>query len=301
MKILVTGATGLVGKKIIQQLLQNGLKINYLTTSTNKIQDQPNYKGFYWNPKTNEINEKCLLGVYAIIHLAGASIAEKWTDAYKEEILQSRVLSSKLLYETLKNNNHQVEQIISASAIGIYPDSLDAVYDEGFKDFNISFLSHVVVKWEQAVKEIEKLNVKVCLLRIGLVLSKEGGALPKIMQPAKLGLGAAFGSGEQWQSWIHINDLCKMFIFSLEKGLEGNYNAVAPEPVTNYELSKSVSKVLKRPFFLPNIPKFVMKFLLGEMHILLFESQNVDSKKIQNQGFNFEYKFLLPALKDLLQ
>jgi uncharacterized protein len=301
MKVLITGATGLVGKKITEHLLQKGLKINYLTTNRNKIQNESNATGFYWNPSTGEIDEQCLSGVYAIIHLAGATIAEKWTTAYKEEILQSRILSSQLLYYTLKKNNHQVEQVISASAIGIYPDSLDALYDEDFKDFNTSFLSHVVVKWEQAVKEIETLNIKVCSLRIGLVLSKEGGALPKIIQPARFGLGAAFGSGEQWQSWIHINDLCKMFVYALEKGLEGNYNAVAPVPVTNNELSKTVSKVLKRPFFLPNIPKFVMKFLLGEMHILLFESQNVNSKKIQSQGFNFEYKFLLPALKDLLK
>lgn len=300
MKVLITGATGLVGNEICSLLLQNGIKVNYLTTSKSKIEHQANYNGFFWNPTTGIIDENCLLDVTTIIHLAGASIAKKWTPTYKEEIIESRVLSSNLLYKTLKNNPHEVKQFISASAIGIYPDSLENFYTEDFKDFNNSFLSNVVVKWEDAVSQIERLNIKVCKLRIGLVLSEFGGALAEIIKPTQLGLGAAFGTGKQYQSWIHIHDLANLFLFALQNNLDGVYNAVSPTPVTNHELCKITAKTLKKPFFLPNIPKFIMKIVLGEMHTLLFESQNVSSKKIEKAGFQFEYKSIYSALQQLL-
>ncbi|WP_310554401.1 TIGR01777 family oxidoreductase [Flavobacterium sp.] len=301
MKVLITGATGLIGKQISELLLQNGIKIHYLTTSKNKIQHQPNYSGFYWNPQTGIIDENCLLGVTAIINLAGASIAKRWTLKYKQEIIESRVLSSNLLFKVLKENPHQVEQFISASAIGIYPDSLNHFYIEDFHDFNNSFLSNVVHKWEESVDQIERLKIKVCKLRIGLVLSTLGGALPEIIKPTKLGLGAAFGSGKQKQSWIHIHDLANMFLFALQNNLSGVYNAVGPIPVTNNELSEVVARTLDKPYFLPNIPKFIMKLVLGEMHTLLFESQDVSSEKIAKAGFQFEFKTIHTALNDLLK
>jgi uncharacterized protein len=300
MKILITGATGLVGKEVTGLLLQNGIKVNYLTTSKNKIQHQLNYNGFYWNPASGVIDESCLIGVTAIIHLAGASISKRWTKAYKQEIIESRVLSANLLFNTLKNNPHQVEQFVSASAIGVYPNSLKSFYTEDFQDFEDSFLSNVVLKWEEAVNQIERLNIKVCKLRLGLVLSVNGGALAEILKPTKLGLGAAFGSGKQMQSWIHIHDLASLFLFALEQGLEGVYNAVAPTPVDNNELSKQVATTLDKPFFMPNIPKFIMKIVLGEMHSLLFESQNVSSKKIEKEGFEFQFKTINTSLNDLL-
>jgi uncharacterized protein len=300
MKILITGATGLVGKEVTGLLLQNGIKVNYLTTSKNKIQHQLNFNGFYWNPASGVIDESCLIGVTAIIHLAGASISKRWTKAYKQEIIESRVLSANLLFNTLKNNPHQVEQFVSASAIGVYPNSLKSFYTEDFQDFEDSFLSNVVLKWEDAVNQIERLNIKVCKLRLGLVLSVNGGALAEILKPTKLGLGAAFGSGKQMQSWIHIHDLASLFLFALEQGLEGVYNAVAPTPIDNQELSKQVAVVLDKPFFMPNIPKIIMKLVLGEMHTLLFESQNVSSKKIEKEGFEFQFKTINTSLNDLL-
>jgi uncharacterized protein len=301
MKVLVTGATGLIGSEICKLLLQNGIKVNYLTTSKNKISQEQNYNGFYWNPNTGVIDENCFLDVTTIIHLAGASIAKRWTPAYKEEIIESRVLSSNLLFKTLKNNPHQVKQFISASAIGIYPDSLDNFYDEDFKNFNNSFLTNVVVKWEEAVNQIERLNIIVCKIRIGLVLSNKGGALAEIVKTTKLGLGAAFGSGKQLQSWIHISDLANIFIFAAQNNLKGVFNAVAPQPVTNKVLSQETAIALQKPFFLPNIPKFFMKIVLGEMHTLLFESQNVSSNKIQQQGFVFKFNNIKNALANLLK
>jgi uncharacterized protein len=300
MKILITGATGLVGKEITSLLLQNGIKVNYLTTSKSKIEHQLNFNGFYWNPASGVIDESCLIGVTAIIHLAGASISKRWTSTYKQEIIESRVLSTNLLFSALKSNPHQVEQFISASAIGIYPNSLKNFYTEDFQKFEDSFLSNVVLKWEDAVNQIERLDIKVCKLRLGLVLSTNGGALAEILKPTRLGFGAAFGSGKQMQSWIHIHDLANMFLFALEKGLEGVYNAVAPAPINNQELSKQVALVLDKPFFMPNIPKFMMKLVLGEMHTLLFESQNVSSKKIEQEGFDFQFKTIHTCLNDLL-
>jgi uncharacterized protein len=300
MKVLITGATGLVGSELSNLLLQNGIKINYLTTSKNKVQHQPNYQGFYWDPQAGVIDENCLIGVTAIIHLAGSSIAKRWTPKYKQEIIESRFLTTNLLYSALKNYPHEVKHFISASAIGIYPSSLSEYYTENFSEFKNTFLSNVVIKWEESVSQIQRLNIEVCKVRIGLVLSAKGGVLQQIVRPTRLGLGASFGSGKQIMSWIHIHDLANIFLFILQNKLSGVYNAVAPSPVSNHEFSLSVAKTLGKPFFLPNIPEFLMDFLLGEMHILLFESQNGSAEKIRNKGYQFEFEKLNDALQSLL-
>ncbi|WP_264543233.1 MULTISPECIES: TIGR01777 family oxidoreductase [Flavobacterium] len=301
MKVLITGATGLVGKEVVDLLLQNGVKINYLTTSKNKIQYQPNYNGFYWNPETGIIDENCLIGVRVIINLAGSSIAQKWTSKNKEDILESRILSANLLYNTLKHNPHNVTQIISASAIGIYPSHPTHLYTEDFTQFTDTFLSNVVLKWEDSINQIERLGIKVCKLRIGLVLSKYGGVLSQMVKPIKMGMGAPFGSGMQMQSWIHIKDLAEIFLFVMNQHLKGAYNAVAPNPVTNKELIKAIAETCDVPLLLPNIPKFMLKLLLGEMHTLLLDSQNVSSNKIQAEGFHFQFNSVDSALEQILK
>ena len=301
MRVLITGATGLIGNKIVQLCLKNDIKVSYLSTSKSKIQNKENYQGFYWNPKTLEIDKKCLENVDAIIHLAGATISKRWTESYKKEILNSRKVTTQLLFSTLVAEDHDVKQIISASAIGIYPDSLVNYYDEDYNDINeTSFLSKVVKVWEQEVDAFSKLGIMVSKVRIGLVLAKDDGALPQMVKPIKMGVGAAFGSGEQWQSWIHNTDLANLFLYVLQRKLNGVYNGVAPNPITNQELTKTIASVLNKPLFLPNIPKFVMKLVLGEMHKLLFESQRVSSKKIEDKGFDFKYNNLKPALENLL-
>lgn len=297
MKVLITGATGLVGSEIVSLLLKNGISINYLTTSKDKIQDKPNYKGFYWKPESGEIDEYCIDDVDAIIHLAGASISKRWTEAYKKEIIDSRVQSTVTLYTLLKNKINNVHHFISASAIGIYPDSLEKVYSEDETQFDDSFLSNVVQQWEAAADTIAQLNIKVSKVRTGLVLSARGGALPAISGPIKYGFGAAFGSGKQMQSWIHLDDLAGVYAYIFNNELEGVYNAVAPHPVSNKTLVKQAANVMDKPLFMPNIPKFVMKALLGEMHTLLFDSQNVSAKKIISEGYQFKYLSLEKALK----
>ncbi|WP_375238946.1 TIGR01777 family oxidoreductase [Aurantibacter sp.] len=300
-KVLITGATGLVGKEIVKQCFEQKYSVHYLTTSKAKIVSKKNYQGFYWNPSKNEIDISCLEGVTTIIHLAGASIAQRWTDKNKINILKSRVESASILFNLLKNQSHQVEQFISASAIGIYPHSLINFYSENTKEKSTSFLGQVVSEWEKSANQFTKLDIKVSKVRVGLVLDVEEGALPKIVNPIKFGLGSAFGSGKQWQSWIHKTDVAGIFMYILNNRLKGVFNAVAPNPITNKELTKQLAKLLKRSLFLPNIPKFVMKLILGEMHILLFESQRVNSKKIEDLGYQFKYYCIKPALENLLK
>ncbi len=300
MRVLITGATGLVGQEVVKLCHEKDIAVNYLTTSKSKIKGQKNYQGFYWNPKTQDIDKTCFKNVDAIIHLAGATVSKRWTIDYKKEILSSRIDGTQLLINALKGEMHTITQIVSASAIGIYPDSLINYYDEAFNDFDDSFLSDVVQKWEGVVDGFSKLNIAVSKIRIGLVLSNNGGALIEMVKPIRFGLGSAFGNGKQWQSWIHIKDLAHLFLYVLEYKLIGVYNGVAPNPVTNMELTKSIAKALKKPLFLPNIPKFFMKLVLGEMHTLLFGSQRVSSKKIENKGFQFKEYHLQSALKDLL-
>ncbi|MFV9550485.1 TIGR01777 family oxidoreductase [Algibacter sp. PT7-4] len=302
MRVLITGATGLVGQEIVKLCQESNIKVNYLTTSKSKLIQEENYKGFYWNPKTNEIDTNCFTGVNTIIHLAGATVSKRWTTGYKQEIISSRKNTTALLVNSLKAiNNHDVKQVISASAIGVYPDSLTNYYDQSHTQISASFLGQVVAAWEEAVNAFSILNIAVSKIRIGLVLANNGGALTEIVKPVKFGFGAAFGSGKQWQSWIHIHDLANMFLYVLKYKLKGVYNGVAPNPVTNTELTKTVANVLNKPLFMPNIPKFFMKLILGDMHALLFESQRVSSKKIVDKGFFFKYNYLEPALNSLLK
>ena len=300
MKVLITGATGLVGQELVAQCLAKGYTVNFLTTSKKKLVSQPNYQGFYWNPKAGEIDEKCLMDVSVIINLAGASISKRWTSSYKKEVLESRIDTLNTLYQVLdKSKEHQVTSLISASAIGIYPNSVDHYYDEEETAVDDSFLGEVVLAWEKKANEFKTLNLRVSKARIGLVMSADGGALPEIAKPIKYYAGAAFGSGEQWQSWIHISDLARMFLFIAESNLKGVFNGVSPNPVTNNRLVKEIAKILEKPLFLPNIPKFVMQTILGEMSYILFASQRVSSKKIEEEGFVFEHPNICNALENI--
>lgn len=301
MKVLITGATGLIGHELISILLKNNIEVNYLTTSRNKLINNINQTGFYWNPSTGEIDENAFNNVYVIVHLAGATVAKRWTSAYKKEILDSRVETTRLLYKTLEKINHQVTQIISASAIGIYPDSLNKVYHETDTEVDDSFLGNVVERWEEEVNQFEKLNILVAKIRIGLVLAKNGGALQEMVKPIKFGVGSPFGSGKHYQSWIHIQDLVAIFYHVIEHKRSGIYNGVSPYPVTNEVLTKAIAKTVNKPLFMPNIPQFVMKLILGEMSQLLFSSQHVSCRKLLDENFQFKYASLEKALHDLLK
>lgn len=300
MKILITGATGLIGTSLIKLLQQNKIEIHYLTTSKHKIKNNHNFKGFYWNPSQEEIDPKSLEGVDAIIHLAGATITKRWTTNYKKEIISSRTISSNLLFRTLKNNPNQIKQLISASATGVYADSFSKIYTENETQKNHSFLANVVQNWEQNIDQFENIGIQVCKLRTGIVLAQNGGALPEMIKPIKLGLGAAFGTGKQIQSWIHVDDLTKMYWYAVQNKWNGVYNAVAPTPITNQLLTQKIASRLHKKLLLPHIPKFVMQLVLGEMCNILYDSQSVSAQKAINSGFEFEYKTIDEALTNLI-
>lgn len=299
MRILITGATGLVGNELVSLLLGKGIGVHYLTTSKDKIESRPNCTGFYWNPDKGYIDENALIGVEAIIHLAGATISRRWTDSYKQEIIESRIFTANLLFNLLKKHPHEVKQIVSASAIGIYKSSFSKIYREDATETDEGFLGHVVKKWEESIDKFQILGLKVCKIRTGLVLSGKGGALPQMAKPIRWGVGSSFGSGKQFQSWIHLEDLARVYLFAVQHSLEGVYNATAPNPVTNKDLVKMIAKRLRKPLFMPNVPKFLMKLVLGEMHELLFSSQNVNSEKLRNAGFDFKYNPLSEALDEI--
>jgi uncharacterized protein (TIGR01777 family) len=299
MKVLITGATGLIGNELVVLLLQNGVSIHYLTTSKKKIENQPNYKGFYWNPEQGNIDENCLMGVDAIIHLAGATISKRWTKSYKQEIIESRLFSSAVLFKALKNHPNQVKQIVSASGTAIYPNNDKVIYNENITEIDNSFLGNVVLKWEESVDKFKSLGLKVCKLRTGIVLSNKGGALIEMARPIEMGIGSPFGTGKQMQSWIHIHDIAALYFFAISNDLEGVYNAVSPNPVSNEKLTMAIATVLRKPLFMPKIPKFMMKLLLGEMHELLFENRNISSQKIIEKGFVFKYMTIENALENI--
>jgi len=300
MKVLITGATGLIGTKLVAELLQQNISLNYLSTSKAKIVEKPNYHGFYWNPSKGIIDQNAFQEIDVIVHLAGSPIINRWTEKNKKEIIESRTVSAQLLLDTLKKIPNQIKHYVSASAIGIYPDSFDKLWTENDIVVAPNFPGEVVAKWEASADKFKTLNINVCKLRTGLVLSNKSGFLVEMARPIKLGLGAPLGSGRQMQSWIHIDDLIQIYVSAIKYSWEGAYNAVAPNPVTNKELIKAIAKKMKKPLFMPNVPRWIMKLVLGEMHIMLFLSQYVSAEKVISKGFTFKYEFLEPALDDLL-
>ncbi len=297
MTVLITGATGLVGTAIVTQCHNNNVAVNYLTTSKSKITHNDNYKGFYWNPDTNDIDLDCFQGVSAVINLAGASISKRWTDSYKKVILSSRINALDTLHGALKKiDTSAIKSFVSASAIGIYPDSLTKFYEEDKQIQIKGFLAEVVYAWENEIERFNEFGFSIAKIRIGLVLSNKGGALPEMVKPIKLYAGAPFGSGEQWQSWIYITDLARMFLFAIENELNGVFNGVAPNPLTNNKLTKKIAEALNTSILIAKIPAWVLKLLLGEMAILLLSSQRVSHKKIAQEGFVFEYQNIYKVL-----
>lgn len=301
MKILITGATGMIGGELVSKFHELGVAINYLTTAKDKIEKREEYQGFYWNPSQQEIDLDCFKDVSVIINLVGANVASRWTSTYKQEIIDSRVQSAQTLMKGLQAIDHQIEYLISASAIGVYPDSLTKLYEEDETKLNDEFIGAVVQQWEKSVNKFKDLGIKVAKLRIGLVLSDQGGALEKMKQPIDYYAGAPLGSGNQWQSWIHVDDLCEMFIHCIKEQEEGVFNAVAPNPVNNKELTLAIAKTLNKPIILPNVPAFVLKLMLGEMASIVLSSQYVSCKKIESTGFQFTYTYLNNALDNLLR
>ncbi len=266
------------------------------------IQKENAYIKLYeWNVKAQTIEGEAIKNADYVIHLAGAGVAdESWTATRKREIMESRTLSTKLLADKIATVPNHIKAFISASAIGYYGlDTGNTWQYEGMETKANDFLANVVKAWESEILKIK--DKRVVALRIGVVLSKKGGALEKMSQPVRLYAGAALGSGLQYISWIHIADLCQLFVKAIEdEKMTGIYNAVAPQPVTNEVLTKAIGKVLGKPILPINVPTFALKLLLGEMAAIVIGGNRVSAEKAEATGFQFQFKEIHQALKDLL-
>ena len=295
--ILITGGNGLLGKQLTAKLLEKGYSVCHLSRS---LRNQEDVKTFIWDIKKGTIDPDCIKGVDAIIHLAGAGIAdEKWSDERKRELLETRTKSIGLIYNLLKTKQHQVTSVISASATGYYGDSGDKLMTEESPS-GTDFLAECCRKWEQAVDEAVTMELRVVKFRTGVVLTELGGALPKLAAPIKFGFGTVLGSGRQWTPWIHYQDVIDMYVMAVENGgLTGVYNMVAPFPVTNEELTHAVANALDKPLWLPHVPALVLKMVLGEMSSVVLNSNKVSPQKIEKEGFHFQFLTIDEALKDI--
>lgn len=296
--ILITGASGLVGTRLTELLLMKGYSVSHLGRSRKEGQ----VKSFVWNLDEFVIEPEALKDINTIIHLAGAGVVDKrWTGNRKKEILESRIKSSALLYKELKNRQYPLASFISASAIGYYGfDDNDNLLTEQSMPGN-DFLADVTKKWEEEVDQINSLGTRVVKLRIGIVLSEKGGVLKEMVKPIKLFVGSPLGTGRQNVSWIHLDDLCGMFIKAVEDNqLHGTYNATGPYAVTNREMTEAIAKILNKPLFMPAIPAFMLKLIMGEMADIILGGNKVSSEKIQREGFKFQYTNLEEALENLL-
>lgn len=300
MNILITGATGLIGSELVNFLLAQNHTVHYLTTSKNKVKTTQNLKGFYWNIDRKIIDENCIKGVNVIVHLAGASINQRWTKSYKEQIIQSRVQSAALLYKLLKNSNHIVNHFISASGTAIYPESFDTHYNEDSQETDNRFLADVVQQWEQAANSFTEFGITVTKVRTGVVFASQNSALQEIVKPIKMGFAAALGNGKQLLSWIHIKDLVNVYYYIINHKVEGVVNAVSPNPISNKNLTQQLAHHLKTPYFLPNVPQFLLKIVLGERSIIALKSEKIQPKKLLQLNFHFTYPTVREALNDVL-
>jgi len=292
-KFLITGASGLVGSQLTEMLLQKGYQVVHVSRTKRA-------GTFVWDVNRQEFDTEALNGVDVIINLAGAGVADKrWTDSRKRELLESRTKSLALLYKTLSTTNHQVTAVISASAIGYYGFTGDEVFTEDNKP-GTDFLANLTQQWEAEADKLNTLNIRTVKLRIGIVLSDKGGALIEMAKPVRMFAGSPLGSGKQNLSWIHIEDLCAMFLkAATDETLRGAYNAVSGDWVTNKEMTLAIGKVLNRPVWLPNVPAFVLKVMLGEMANIVLQGSKVSADKVKQTGFNFTYTKLDDALHSL--
>jgi len=297
-KILITGGSGMIGSRLTSLLIEKGYEVAHLGRS----KKDNGIKTFIWDPQRNEIEKGALLNVDVIIHLAGAGIADKrWDAKRKKEILLSRTQTTRLLKEALARENHHVSVFLSASGISYYglvdPGRAFVESDPPAADF----MAQVAAAWEKEVDELGMEGMRIVKIRTGVVLSRTGGALNKLAMPVKFYVGAPLGSGKQIVNWIHIDDLCRIYLQAIDDpGLQGPYNGVAPHPVTNEALTRMIAETLKRPLWMPRVPGFFVKLIAGEVAEVVLNGGKISAEKIENAGFDFQFKTIGAALEDLL-
>jgi uncharacterized protein (TIGR01777 family) len=293
MKILISGSTGFIGSRLVPLLQASGHEVTRLV----RFSDQA---GLHWDPYKKQVDLGRMEGYDVFVNLSGESISGRWLPAKRKKIMDSRVLTGQFFCECIGALRNPPKAFISASAIGYYGNRRDEELTES-SVFGAGFLVEVTKAWEAAMKPIEKMDIRVVNVRTGLVLSPEGGALKQLLPPFKMGVGGVVGSGKQWWSWIALNDLLRIYQYSIENNeIKGVVNAVAPHPLTNKDFVKTLGKVLHRPSIFP-LPAFVVKLIFGDMgQELLLEGQKVIPKKLMDAGFGFEQTELETALKSML-
>lgn len=304
-RILITGGTGLIGKALTKMLIVKGHEIIILTRKIPPgAGEQTGVSYALWDVNAGNIDKNAVGAADYIIHLSGANVAEKrWTKKRKTEILESRTKSGALLVKTLTETTNNIKAVISSSAIGWYgPDTAESK-KTGFKETDASdesFLGNTCLEWEQSLEPLKKLSKRLVHIRTGIVLANEAGAFAEFKKPLRFGIAAILGNGEQVISWIHIEDICRMYLFAIENEITGVYNGVAPTPVTNKALVLQLAKKLRNSFYIPvHIPVFLLKLVLGEMSIEVLKSTTVSADKIRIEGFKFLYPSLDAALVEL--
>jgi uncharacterized protein len=305
--VLITGGTGMIGKRLSQLLVEKNYDVIVLRRNNQSSIENHQSKISYanWNVEKSLIDKDAIAKADFIIHLAGANVAEKrWTEKRKKEIVESRTKSSALIIDALKNFENKVETIVSASAVGWYGEDNDESLKDGFKENAIpakDFLAETCRLWEESVHPVEAFGKRLVKLRTGIVLSNEGGAITEFKKPLKAGVAAILGNGKQMISWIHVDDICRMYIYAMEnENVRGSYNAVAPKPVNNKTLTIELAKKISgKNFISMHVPAFVLKIMLGEMSIEVLKGATVSCDKIKDAGFTFLYPSIESALQPL--
>jgi len=298
MNVLITGGSGMIGTRLTELLIQAGHQVSHL----GRTKRSGGLNSFVWNVDRHEIDPRAFDNIDAIVHLAGAGIGDKrWTKKRKNEILDSRVNSTRLLHDELKTRNHAVRTFVAASAMGYYGfENPQEVFTEDSAPGK-DFLAQVTDRWEREADTLNDLGLRLVKVRTGHVLSNDGGVLKELLRPIMLYAGAPLGSGNQFLSWIHIDDFCKMCLYILqEEKMHGVYNAAAPNPVSNKNLILEIARKKNKNFFITmRVPSFVLKTVLGEMSVEILKSTTVSTGKIQGMGFQFTYPSIEEAIDQL--
>ena len=300
--ILITGGSGLVGRKLSRLLIEKGYKVIWLSRERYVKAEIPRYR---WDYQRNEIDKEAVEQADVIIHLAGSNLGEdSWTRQKKQSIVESRVQTAQLLLDTLKSMDKKIDAFISASAIGFYGvKTTDKIFTEEDASVESDFLSRTCRKWEDAAFRFQQeLDVRTVALRTAFVISKNSDAFRKMVLPTRFGLGAPIGSGNQYMSWIHIEDLCQLYLKAIEDtSMQGAYNAVAPEFINNADFMHALAKVMRRPFFMPHVPAFFMRLIMGEAADMILGGSRISAQKIQDAGYEFQYDTSEKAFKASLK
>lgn len=300
-KILVTGGTGFIGRKVCDTLHNKDYDVNIVSRNPEKAKSELGQLGEIhgWNPETEQLPTEAISDAKAVIHLAGETISGRWNSEKKRRIRDSRVLSTRNLVESCANVESKPNVLICASAIGLYGDSGDNSFTEETPP-GTDYLAKVCKEWETEAYKASELGIRVVTVRIGLVLGVGGGMLQQVLTPFRLGIGGRLGSGQQWMSWIHVDDVVGIILHALENdSINGALNATAPVPVRNIEFTKALGSVLRKPTIFP-VPSFGLKLMMGEFADFVLLSQKVLPKKTEATGYEFQFKTIDSALSDLL-